>query len=134
MSGQGSAFDRFSTGASELAGTGQAFGLAGLLVLAWLVEGLVISFVRHDPGYLLDARYQLQINSPTTIVTFLLLFLVQGTQNRNDRALHLKVDALIDASSADNRLAAVEQLDAKELAALHERVEAAIAGRGGGEP
>lgn len=136
MSGdkRGRWFDRFSTRTSELAGSSTAFALAGMLVLLWLVEGVVSSVTRHDLGYMMDPQYSLQINSPTTIVTFLLLFLVQGTQNRNDKALHLKLDALIDASDADNDLAAIEQLDAKELAALHERVEATIASRVGDGP
>lgn len=128
--GQRSGFDRFSTWASDAAGRSPAFLLALALIVVWLIEGVAVVAAHQDAAYFLDSQYQLQINSPTTIITFLLLFLVQGTQNRNDKAVHLKLDALIDASQASNRLTQVEELDAKELASLHEQIEAEIADRG----
>lgn len=121
------AFDKFSTWASEASGSVPAFAIAVALVTAWLAEGLVVSAVTGSFGYFTDDKYQLQINTLTTVLTFLLVVLVQYTTNKGDRAIQLKLDVLIDASTASNRYASVEGLDAKELCALRDKVAALVA-------
>jgi low affinity Fe/Cu permease len=71
---------------SHAAGTWWAFSLALFLVAAWFVYGLIVGF---------SDTVQLVINTSTTIVTFLMVFLIQSTQNRDTRALHLKLDELV---------------------------------------
>jgi low affinity Fe/Cu permease len=124
---RGSGFDRFAVRASEAAGSPLAFVVALALVAAWLVEGVAGTLITGSPAFLLDGNYQLQINTLTTVLTFLLIFLVQYTQNKDSRAQNLKQDVLIAASGARNDFAAIEDLDDKQLRALRERVEARIA-------
>lgn len=126
-------FDGFATRASEASGSVIAFVVAVGLVATWLVEGVVVVVATGDPAYFFNDKYQLQINTLTTVLTFLLLFLVQYTQNKGDRALQLKLDVLIDASGASNRFATVEALDDDELHQLGDRVAAAVASRSGAD-
>lgn len=79
-------FYRFAAAAAHFSGSPWAFAAALLIVLVWLVSG---------PFFHYSDTWQLVINTGTTIVTFLMVFLIQNTQNRDARALHLKLDELI---------------------------------------
>jgi low affinity Fe/Cu permease len=116
-------FDRFASATSRLVSRAPFFALAVALVLAWLIEGLVIVLVTGDPGSFLAEKYQLQINTVTTVVTFLLVALLQNTQTRADTATQEKLNAIADAlSDLMQQLAEDEgrsdqlRQDAKELA------------------
>jgi low affinity Fe/Cu permease len=105
--------DRFAAiarKASTLAGSYIAFIIALGLIVVWAVSGPFFGF---------SETWQLVINTSTTIVTFLMVFLIQNTQNRDSEALHLKIDELINAiSAADDSLMAAEDDTDRELKAL----------------
>ena len=108
-----SGFSRFANWTARAAGHPMAFALAAGVVLAWLVTGPIFGF---------SDTWQLVINTGTTIVTFLMVFLIQNTQNRDSEALHLKVDELLRATTeAHTDYADIEDLTERELKALHER-------------
>jgi low affinity Fe/Cu permease len=111
-------FARFSRKASAAAGSWQAFVAACTLVLAWLIGGFFVGFGSE--------LYQLLINTITTIVTFLIVFLIQGSQNRDTSALHAKVDALICAiKEADDEMIRIEDGSDDQLAQAREKTKAA---------
>ena len=92
-----------------------AFGLAFATVLLWLVTGPLFRF---------SDTWQLVINTATTIVTFLMVFLIQNTQNRDSEALQLKLDELIRATNAaHNALLDIEELSQDELDQIKRRYE-----------
>jgi low affinity Fe/Cu permease len=106
-------FDRFAGAAAEWTGRPWAFVIACLVLVSWLVSGPLFGF---------SDTWQLIINTGTTIVTFLMVFLIQHSENKNSRALQMKLDELISATdSASNRLIDIEELSEDELSALHER-------------
>jgi low affinity Fe/Cu permease len=106
------AFRKFSHYAAHLTGSVAAFTLALLIVLAWGATGPLFGF---------SDTWQLVINTGTTIVTFLMVFLIQNTQNRDSQALHAKLDELvIHIQGADNKLVGAEDLSDEELAHLKE--------------
>jgi low affinity Fe/Cu permease len=107
----GDRFQRFATHASERFGNPSAFLLAVAVVLTWLVTGPIFRF---------SDAWQLVINTATTIVTFLMVFLIQATQNRDARAIHLKLDELIRSSKARNVFAGLEDASEAEIAAFRE--------------
>ena len=111
--------DRFSElaeRASYYAGHYLTFGVMAGIVLLWAVSGPFFGFTQ---------TWQLVINTGTTIITFLMVFLIQNTQNRDSRAVHLKLDELIRAmKTADNRLIRAENQADEELEALKEKYEA----------
>ena len=109
-------FHVFATQAANLVGTKWAF-LAALLVIAlWLVSG---------PYFHYSDTWQLIINTGTTVVTFLVVFLIQNTQNRDARALHLKLDELIRSHvPARNDMIDIEKLSDEELDELEKRYAA----------
>lgn len=116
-------FDRFASATARLVSRAPFFALAVALVLAWLIEGLLIVVVTGDPGSFLSEKYQLQINTVTTVVTFLLVALLQNTQTRQDTATQEKLNAIADAlADLMSRLAEEEgrsdelRHDAQELA------------------
>jgi len=106
-------FRRFSHRASEWVGSPGAFIVAVFIVLTWLVSGPMF-------GY--SDTWQLVINTATTIVTFLMVFLIQNTQNRDAKAIHLKLDELIRTTErARNSLVDLESFSDEELAQLQEQ-------------
>ncbi|HZD18709.1 MAG TPA: low affinity iron permease family protein [Actinomycetota bacterium] len=88
-------FDRFAGRASQIVSRAPFFAFCVLLVIGWLIEG-VVHMVASGPSEFLNDSYQLQINTTTTIITFLLVALLQNSQTRSDRALHHKLNALAD--------------------------------------
>jgi low affinity Fe/Cu permease len=103
-------FNRFASRISEAVGTYRAFMLALGLVVLWALTGPLFHF---------GDSWQLVINTLTTVVTFLMVFLIQATQNRETRAIHLKLDELIRAQrKARNIFADLEHATDEELEAL----------------
>ena len=103
-------FRRFAHRVSQLVGTSWAFILAVLVIVVWAVTGPMF-------GY--SDTWQLVINTGTTIVTFLMVFLIQNTQNRDAKAIHLKLDELIKAvKGARTGLVNLEELSDSELERL----------------
>lgn len=99
-------FRKLAVRVADAVGTPWGFFLALAVVLLWGFTGPFFGF---------GETWQLVINTSTTIVTFLLLFLVQATQNRNDKAIHLKLDELIRISKARNVFADLEEASEEEL-------------------
>ena len=109
-------FRKFAHAASAAVGSAWAFFLAIGIVLAWAVTGPVFAF---------SDTWQLIINTGTTVVTFLMVFLIQSTQNRDAKALHLKLDELIRAvGGARTQLVDLEELSDAELEQLQEEFHA----------
>jgi low affinity Fe/Cu permease len=112
-------FDRAATHLARWVGHPGAFALACLIILVWGVMGPFL-------GY--SDTWQLVINTSTTIVTFLMVFLIQNTQNRDSHALHLKIDELLRAlDAADTRLVDLEERSEQELEKLREHYKALAA-------
>jgi low affinity Fe/Cu permease len=108
-----SPFSRFSKWVSRRAGHAASFALAILAIAVWAVTGPLFGF---------SDTWQLVINTGTTIVTFLMVFLIQNTQNRDSMALHLKMDEIIRAiDAADDELIRAEDESEEELGQLKER-------------
>jgi len=104
------AFRKFAAGTSRVVGSPWIFVLAVLLIVGWAVSGPVF-------GY--SDSWQLVINTTTTIVTCLMVFLIQNTQNRDSEAIHLKLDELIRAvHTARTRLVDLEDLSDEQLDAI----------------
>ncbi len=103
-------FERLSQVATRGAGSAGAFALAAGVVLAWLVSGPLFHF---------SDTWQLVINTSTTIITFLMVFLIQRSQNKESLAIQLKLNELVAAmQGASNRLIDVEDLSEDELTTL----------------
>jgi low affinity Fe/Cu permease len=102
-----SLFMRFAQVISHATGTPLAFLTAVALVVVWALTGPVFHY---------STDWQLVINTGTTIITFLMVFLIQNTQNRDSRAMHLKLDELIRAmEGAHNALLDLEELEEQDL-------------------
>ena len=103
--------ERFSRKATEATGTSTAFILALFVVVVWIVTGPLFRF---------SDTWQLVINTGTTIVTFLMVFLIQRSQNKDALAIHLKLNEIVAAlDGASNRLIDVEDLTEEEIKTLH---------------
>ena len=99
---------------SRASGRPLAFSSALLVVLLWLASGPLFAF---------SDTWQLVINTATTIITFLMVFVIQNTQNRDGVALQTKLDELIRSSNAENIFMGIEKLTDKELEELHRHCE-----------
>jgi low affinity Fe/Cu permease len=105
-----SPLEKFSTVVTAIAGSSSAFLIAVSLILVWLVSG---------PFFHYSDTWQLVINTSTTIITFLMVFLIQRSQNKESIAINLKLNELVAAHSrASNRLVSVEDLTEEELKVL----------------
>ena len=105
-------FHKIAQKTSEAVGSAWAFIIAILIIVAWLMSGPIF-------GY--SDTWQLIINTGTTIVTFLMVFLIQNTQNRDAKVIHLKLDELIRVTKrARNHLVDLEDLTDEEIKKLEE--------------
>ncbi len=105
-----SLFDRFSGVVTRATGTSAAFIIACAVIVIWGVTGPIFKF---------SDTWQLVINTGTTIVTFLMVFVIQQSQNKDTLAVHLKLNELIACSeAANNRLVDIEDLSPEELKVL----------------
>jgi low affinity Fe/Cu permease len=122
---KGDAFGRFATSASGWLGSKWAFLGAIAIILVWAATGPIFHF---------SDTWQLIINTGTTIVTFLMVFLIQNTQNRDARAINLKLNELIHAiDAAGDQMMDIEKLSDEELDVMqvrYERIRAACLERG----
>ena len=108
-------YSRLAKAASHFCGRPMVFALAVAVIAVWVVTGPVFGF---------SDTWQLVINTGTTVVTFLMVFLVQNTQNRDSAAIQLKLDELIRAShGAHNALLDLEELTERDLTRLRDRYE-----------
>jgi len=113
MAARQSWFLRFANGAARATGKPLTFVLAVVVVAVWAISG---------PLFHYSDTWQLVINTGTTIVTFLMVFLIQNTQNRDSEAMHVKMDELIRAlEGAHNALLDLEELEDGELDRIRER-------------
>lgn len=107
----GRAFERFSGTVARWTGSSAAFTIAFALIVIWGATGPIFNY---------SNTWQLVINTATTIVTFLMVFLIQRAQNKDARAIQLKLNELVAAiDGASNRLVDVENLSEDELETLH---------------
>jgi low affinity Fe/Cu permease len=108
--GKKNLFDTFSKKVTQVTGRPVAFITAFFIILVWAISGPLFGF---------SDTWQLVINTGTTIITFLMVFVIQQSQNKDTVALHLKLNELIAVNRhASNRLIDIEDLTEKELAAL----------------
>ncbi len=108
-------FSDFAGRIAHLSGRPVAFVFCCLIVAAWAVSGPLFGF---------SDTWQLVINTGTTIITFLMVFLIQNTQNRDGAAIQAKLDELIRASSAQNSFIGIDHLTADEVEEFRRRCEA----------
>lgn len=107
-------FKLFTDKVSTIVGKPITFCIACAVIILWAISGFIFNF---------SEIWQLFINTGTTIITFLLLFIVQATQNRDNKALHAKLDNIISAlDNADDRFISAELLDEKEIEQLKEHI------------
>ena len=105
-------FVRFAHGVSRVSGQPVTFAVAVALILVWAVSGPLFGF---------SETWQLVVNTATTIITFLMVFVLQNTQNRDGEAIQAKLDELVFAlKGADNQFVAAEKLSDEDLKRLRE--------------
>jgi low affinity Fe/Cu permease len=109
-------FNRAATAVATAAGKPTAFVVCVSLVLIWAVSGPFFGF---------SETWQLIINTSTTIITFLMVFLIQNTQNRDGAAIQAKLDELIRSGAGLNKFVGIEKLTLKEVEAFRDQCEAA---------
>ncbi len=107
-------FTRVAKKTAHYTGRPIAFGLAAGTILIWLITGPIF-------GY--SDTWQLIINTGTTVITFLMVFLIQNTQNRDTAAIQIKLDELIRVSVAHNALMDLEELEESELEQLRKKYQ-----------
>lgn len=106
-----SIFEKFSDWATKFTGSSYAFIGATLIVIIWAASGPVFKY---------SETWQLVINTGTTIITFLMVFLIQKAQNKDSKAIQIKLNELIAANEkASNRMVDIEDLTEKELDQIH---------------
>src|SRR6201994_4611929 len=104
-------FERFSNWATMATGSSAAFITAIAVIFVWVITGPVVKY---------SDTWQLIINTGTTIVTFLMVFLIQKSQNKDSKAIHLKLNELLAShEGTSNRMVDIENLTEKELDGLH---------------
>lgn len=104
-------FERFSNWATTATGSSAAFIIAAAVVVIWAVSG---------PLFHYSETWQLVINTGTTIITFLMVFLIQKSQNKDSKAIHLKLNELLAShEGTSNRIVDIENLTEDELDKLH---------------
>ena len=114
----GRQLERLSHAVTNWTGSSWAFALAATVILAWLITGPVFHF---------SDTWQLVINTGTTIVTFLMVFLIQRSQNKDSLAIHLKLNEIVAVlEGASNRLINVEDLTEQEVQTLHRHYQALV--------
>jgi low affinity Fe/Cu permease len=113
-------FARIATFTAAAAGRGSTFVLAASIIVIWAVTGPVFGF---------SDTWQLVINTGTTIVTFLMVFLIQNSQNRDNAAIQVKLDELIRVSAAKNSFVGIEHLTDEEIEELRTTCEARAAAK-----
>jgi low affinity Fe/Cu permease len=105
--------ERVSRVVTAWSGSSWAFGIAALVILVWAITGPIFQY---------SDTWQLVINTGTTIVTFLMVFLIQRSQNKDALAIQIKLDELLASQQgASNRLINVEDWSEEDIAALHDR-------------
>ena len=113
--GLGATLGAFSSWVTAAAGSTTGFSLASLMIVVWLLTGPMFGF---------SDTWQLVMNTATSIITFLMVFLIQRSQNKESLSLQLKLNELVAAmQGASNRLIDVEDLSEKELKLLHEHFQ-----------
>jgi low affinity Fe/Cu permease len=111
--------ERFSLAATRATGTSTAFIVAAAVLIVWGITGPLFRF---------SDTWQLVINTGTTIVTFLMVFLIQRTQNKDARAIHMKLNEIVAAlEGASNRLIDVEDLTEEDIETLHRHYQKLVA-------
>jgi low affinity Fe/Cu permease len=111
MSAKKNFFERFSNWATAATGSSAAFIIAICTIVAWLVTGPLAKY---------SDTWQLIINTGTTIITFLMVFLIQKSQNKDSKAIHLKLNELLAShEGSSNRMVDIEDLTEAELDRLH---------------
>ncbi|MCY1419728.1 Low affinity iron permease [compost metagenome] len=114
-------FSKFSESLAKLAGHARTFQIALVLILLWGLSG---------PYFHFNDTWQLIINTSTTIITFLMVFIIQNTQNRDNDVLHIKIDELLRATKeAQNAALDLEDVGSKQLKAIREQYERMGAGK-----
>jgi low affinity Fe/Cu permease len=110
-----SAFAKFAYAVTQFTGSTLAFSIAFGIIIVWLITGPIFKY---------SDTWQLIINTGTTIVTFLMVFLIQRSQNKDSVSIHLKLNELIAAiEGASNRLIDVEDISEEELKILHKHYQ-----------
>ena len=107
-------FTQFASVVSKWTGRPLVFIACCALVLAWAVSGPLFGF---------SDTWQLVINTATTIITFLMVFLIQNTQNRDNAAIQAKLDEIIHTGESDDKFIGIEHLSDEDLAAILKEVE-----------
>ncbi len=112
-------YSRFAKAAAHFCGRPPVFAAAAALIVVWLISGPIFGF---------SDTWQLVINTGTTIVTFLMVFLIQNTQNRDTEAIQVKLDELIRATKgAHNALLDLEELEEESLDSFRTKYQALAA-------
>ena len=102
-------FNKFSSRVTKVAGSVYAFIIAILVIIIWALSGPIFNY---------SDTWQLVINTGITIITFLMVFIIQHSQNKDQIALQLKLDELITSSAGNNKLISVEELSQEEVAVM----------------
>ena len=119
LRGVSGALERFARAVTAWTGGSWAFAIAVAVIIVWALTGPLFGF---------SDTWQLVINTGTTIITFLMVFLIQRAQNKDALAIHLKLNEIVAAlEGASNRLINVEELTEEEVRALHQHYEKLVA-------